>query len=89
MIGRKKEIQELNDIMESNKSEFVAIYGRRRVGKTFLINEVYRNNIVFRHTGLPPIIDMSDNSGNKLKRQLESFSNSLYEYKMIDKRKKI
>ena len=41
MIGRKKEIQELNDIMESNKSEFVAIYGRRRVGKTFLINEVY------------------------------------------------
>lgn len=35
MIGRKEEIQELNDLYDSQKAQFVAIYGRRRVGKTW------------------------------------------------------
>ena len=37
MIGRKKEQAELQQIIESKQSEFVALFGRRRVGKTFLI----------------------------------------------------
>ena len=39
MIGRDKEIQALRSAMDSDKSEFVALYGRRRVGKTFLVSE--------------------------------------------------
>ena len=37
IVGRKREIEELRNLYESNKAEFVAIYGRRRVGKTFLV----------------------------------------------------
>ena len=35
MIGRKEEIQMLNDALTSERPEFIAVYGRRRVGKTF------------------------------------------------------
>jgi uncharacterized protein len=41
IIGRKKEIQKLDSITQSRKSEFLAVYGRRRVGKTFLIREYF------------------------------------------------
>ena len=37
MIGRKQESEELNRIYNRNKAELVAIYGRRRVGKTYLV----------------------------------------------------
>ena len=36
IIGREKEIAELNELYNSDKSEFVAVYGRRRVGKTWV-----------------------------------------------------
>lgn len=39
IIGRKKEIKEFNELYNSGKAELVAVYGRRRVGKTFLIDE--------------------------------------------------
>jgi AAA+ ATPase superfamily predicted ATPase len=38
-IGRERELKKLNDLYESNKFEFAVIYGRRRIGKTTLINE--------------------------------------------------
>ena len=34
IIGRKQEIAELNRVFESGRAEFVAVYGRRRVGKS-------------------------------------------------------
>ena len=40
LIGRKKEIEELSELYNSNKAEFVAIYGRRRIGKTFLVDKI-------------------------------------------------
>ena len=39
IIGREAEFSKLTDYMESGKSEFIALYGRRRVGKTFLVDE--------------------------------------------------
>ena len=42
IIGRKKELERLERLSSYNKAEFLAIYGRIRVGKTFLINEFYR-----------------------------------------------
>ncbi|MEI7597054.1 MAG: ATP-binding protein [Bacteroidota bacterium] len=52
IIGRKKEIQLLNNSLKTKESELIAVYGRRRVGKTFLIREVCKKNIVFEVTGL-------------------------------------
>jgi AAA+ ATPase superfamily predicted ATPase len=52
IIGREKEQRILQDIFESEKSEFVAVYGRRRVGKTFLIREMFSGKFVFEISGL-------------------------------------
>ena len=51
-IGRKKEIKLLKERLHSPKSEFIALYGRRRVGKTFLIREVFEHNFTFQLTGI-------------------------------------
>jgi len=52
IIGRTKEIKQLDKIVASKKSEFVAIYGRRRVGKTFLVREYFNYTFDFQLTGL-------------------------------------
>jgi AAA+ ATPase superfamily predicted ATPase len=52
LIGRDSEISILKEGLKNNKSELIAIYGRRRVGKTFLVRQFYTNNIVFEVTGL-------------------------------------
>ncbi|MCY7293696.1 MAG: ATP-binding protein [Ferruginibacter sp.] len=52
IIGRDDQKAELDNMLLSNKSEFVAVYGRRRVGKTFLIREYLFNNTVFHLTGI-------------------------------------
>lgn len=74
MIGRKQEVSELNRIYNRNKAELVAIYGRRRVGKTYLVDETFEGKITFRHAGLSP--EKEDPRG-LLKLQLEHFYNSL------------
>lgn len=52
IIGRKKEMQHLKSIVESPKSEFLAVYGRRRVGKTFLLREFFEYKFDFQISGL-------------------------------------
>ncbi|MBQ9430576.1 MAG: ATP-binding protein [Kiritimatiellae bacterium] len=52
MIGREKEINELQEAFASDQSEFVAVYGRRRIGKTFLINEMFGGRYAFQHSGV-------------------------------------
>jgi len=52
MIGRKVEVEALRDALESDESQFVAVYGRRRVGKTFLIRETLGAHIVFENVGV-------------------------------------
>jgi uncharacterized protein len=51
LIGRKKEQETLLKVLNSNEPEMVAVIGRRRVGKTFLIRSVYENRIDFELTG--------------------------------------
>ena len=48
IIGREKEKMELKKYISSEQSEFVAIYGRRRVGKTFLVKELLEGKFTFR-----------------------------------------
>ncbi len=51
IIGRKRELEVLGQVLESDRSEFVAIYGRRRVGKSFLISEFFDNKFSFSVVG--------------------------------------
>jgi AAA+ ATPase superfamily predicted ATPase len=60
----------LKQAINSDRSELIAVYGRRRVGKTFLIREAYKKEIVFEVSGI---------SDGTYKQQLANFSNKLIE----------
>lgn len=90
IIGRKKEIREFNELYNSGKAELVAVYGRRRVGKTFLIDESLAGKLTFRHTGLSPIESEQKKKSeatnrpqtNQMKLQLKQFYVSLQQHGM-------
>lgn len=52
IIGRAQEQQELTKLYHSSRPEFIAVYGRRRVGKTFLVREFFENKFSFQFTGI-------------------------------------
>jgi hypothetical protein len=70
IIGREKEKALLERIIQSNKAEFVAVCGRRRVGKTFLVKEFFEDELVFQTAGL---------AHEGLSRQLKAFYEDLVE----------
>lgn len=65
IIGREQEIKTLNGILNSREAEFLAIYGRRRVGKTHLIREYFSNKGVY--------FELTGQKDGKLQDQLENF----------------
>lgn len=65
VIGREEEKKILAKVLASNDAELIAIYGRRRVGKTFLIRETFKNHIVFEFVGI---------HGANMTQQLENFA---------------
>ena len=77
MIGREWEKQELLRRYQRKKAEFVAVYGRRRVGKTFLIDKTLEGKITFRHAGLSP--EEHAKTG-ELSRQLSQFWYTMQRY---------
>jgi len=52
IVGRQKETAHLEKLYKSKKSEFVMVYGRRRVGKTYLISKKFEHQFTFRMTAL-------------------------------------
>ena len=71
LVGRRNEIKQLETIIGSKEAEFVVVYGRRRVGKTFLVNTFFNDDYAFKLTGL----------AKKSKReQLANFTMSLNRY---------
>lgn len=76
IIGRKAEIEVLERLYQSRKSEFVAIYGRRRIGKSFLVSEVYAKKIVFTAVGTY-VKDGDKDYETYRQMQLEHFYDSL------------
>jgi AAA+ ATPase superfamily predicted ATPase len=52
MIGRKTESKLLRDLAKNKDAEFVVVYGRRRVGKTYLVRETFGNKFDFSYTGI-------------------------------------
>lgn len=76
IIGREQEIATLERIYKSKKSEFVAIYGRRRIGKSYLVSEVYNKKIVFSAVGTYSKEGEKDNETYR-QIQLDHFYDSL------------
>ena len=70
MIGRIAEKEHLLKYAQSEESEFVAVYGRRRVGKTYLIRQTFQDQFAFQHTGI---------ARGRTKEQLRVFGDSLRE----------
>ena len=71
LVGREKEIALLNKYMMSGRPEFIAIYGRRRVGKTFLIRKHFQDQFDFFVTGI---------INGTFKNELEAFNLALNRY---------
>lgn len=73
MIGRQKELQILNEAYNSDKAEMIAVYGRRRIGKTYMIREFYAkkpNTFALTLTG---------QSGDDMKAQIRNTARALKE----------
>ena len=68
LIGRKKEQTLLTQAFQADRSRFIAVYGRRRVGKTFLIRETFDYSFTFQHSGL---------AKGKYREHLNAFAESL------------
>ena len=77
IIGRKRETDALMNIFHKKQSQLVAVYGRRRVGKTYLIRELFKEQFAFYHTGVSP---MELEGVNLLEAQLTAFHSSLIRY---------
>ena len=71
LIGREDECNELDRVMESDRSEFVIVYGRRRVGKTFLVDRYFDGVYDFTYVG---------EHNMSRQRQLTSFARALKKY---------
>lgn len=71
VIGRKREQDIIDQCLESKRPEFLVVFGRRRVGKTFLIKEYFNERFSFYTTGIPDV---------KTRNQLKAFNESLKIY---------
>lgn len=84
LIGREEEVRQLEEAASSSYPEFVVIYGRRRVGKTYLVNQVFYDRFAFAHAGLSPAeaekLKESKKSKTLLELQLEHFYHSLLSF---------
>ena len=68
LIGRQEEMARLKKYSQSHQAEFIAIYGRRRVGKTYLVNHVFHGQLAFSMTGI---------IGGKKGAQLQAFVDAM------------
>ncbi|MGN0247124.1 MAG: ATP-binding protein [Lachnospiraceae bacterium] len=84
MIGRKEERDYLLSLIDEDEPQFVAVFGRRRIGKTYLVRETFEHKFTFQHTG---ISNNQIEPGTRKTEQLNKFAESLKEagYKGNDK----
>ena len=75
IVAREYEIALLHEARDADASQFIAIYGRRRVGKTFLVREAFDYTFTFQHSGL---------ATGTLKKQLFAFRASLKDAGLTD-----
>ncbi len=91
LIGREKDLKTLKLCYESQESEFVAVYGRRRVGKTFLIRHFFSQGFAFSLTGLDNVsmteqlTNFSIELSNYTEKETQVPKNWLYAFDMLRK----
>ena len=78
LIGRKHEIDILRKFHESDEAEFLVVYGRRRVGKTYLVRQYFKDKFFFYATGIAP----EDSDKTRLQVNLERFGKNLNQYEI-------
>lgn len=74
IIGRRREQSVLQECYDSDRAELVAVYGRRRVGKTFLVRNFFNDGFSFYLTGIYK---------GSIKEQLQFFNKQLCEYSAL------
>ena len=79
MIGRQNELTQLQEYVESCRPEFIALYGRRRVGKTYLVNQFFDNRFALSISGV---------IGGGRDEQMAAFMQGLRELGYIGRRPK-
>ncbi len=77
MIGRYEQLKQIETLNKSTQSEFVAVMGRRRVGKTYLVDNGFKNQIVFQISGIQDV---------NTKGQISNFDRKL---QLVTKKKNI
>ncbi len=78
IIARRNEQETLKRLHDNGRPEFTVVYGRRRVGKTFLIRQYFEDRFAFFNTALSPYDDVEPEQLNR--QQLENFNISLVKY---------
>ena len=73
ILGRERELDILSGCLKSKRPELLVLFGRRRVGKTFLIKEFFNGHFSFYTTGIPDA---------KTRNQLKAFNESLVNYRI-------
>ena len=65
LIGRQRERDYLDGLLANGEAGFLAIYGRRRIGKTFLVREHLKDRLAFELTGMldAPLADPETEAG--------------------------
>ena len=71
MVGRELQSECLKEAVTKNEAQLIAVYGRRRVGKTYLVREAFCNRFFFQHSGL---------AKGTMDEQLSAFRDSLAKY---------
>lgn len=81
IVGRKREMEQLEKLYASPQSEFVVVFGRCRVGKTYLVRELFEGRMAFHHTALSPFeMEAYGQRELLLHQQLAVFGQSLRDY---------
>ena len=80
IVSRKKEIEALERAYDKKEKRFVVIYGRRRVGKTYLVDMVFKDRFTFRHSGIQINENKEKSDKEKTQEQLNAFYSSLIFY---------
>lgn len=71
LVGRQVEVEMLRKVTATESPEFIAVYGRRRIGKTFLIRQFFQNQFCFYMTGAANV---------SMHQQLNNFHHALHQF---------
>jgi len=80
IVAREREQAVLSRLLGEPTAQLLTVYGRRRIGKTFLIREYFDDSFAFKHTAISPLEFKDKDEKLLYKIQLEEFAHSLEKY---------